>query len=176
MERKITILKEFFEDPQKGFNIRELARLIKINHTTVRQYFNFLVKEDFLIKKRGAIYETYTSNISAKYLNLKFYYNLEKLRKSDVINYLEKQFDFPVIVLFGSYATAYDTKDSDADICIITNIKKELNLRRYENILNRKINLYIFTKEEFKNLKQKNPNLVNSIVNGIVLRGELEIL
>ncbi|MBI2580817.1 ArsR family transcriptional regulator, partial [Candidatus Woesearchaeota archaeon] len=45
MEVKLTILKPFFEDPNRKFSIRELSRILKINHTTVRQYLNRLVKE-----------------------------------------------------------------------------------------------------------------------------------
>ncbi len=176
MERKITILKEFFEDPQRTFHMRELARLIKINHTTVRQYLNKLAKQGFLAKKKGNIYDTYTSNISPQYLNLKLYYNLEKLRKSNLINHLEKEFDLPIIVLFGSYAKAQDTKDSDIDICIISNIKKQINTENYEHVLKRKMSLHIFTKKEFEIQKQKNPGLVNSLTNGLVVSGELEII
>ena len=176
METKLTILKEFFEDPQRSFNIRELARLVKINHTTVRQYLNRFVKEGLLIKKKGNIYDSYTSYLSPQYLSLKLYYNLEKLRKSNLVHYLEKQFDLPTIVLFGSYAKAYDAKDSDIDLCVISYIKKQASVETYELILHRKINLQIFTKKEFETQKQKNPAFVNSIANGIVVLGELEIL
>ena len=176
METKLTILSEFFEDPQKAFSIRELARRIRINHTTVRQYLNNLVKEGLIKKRKETTFDTFISNITSEYLNLKLYYNLEKLRKSGFVEFINKELDFPIIVLFGSYAKAQDTKDSDIDICIITNIKKELNFKHYESLLNRKIGLHLFTKQEFNHLKQKNPELINSIANGIVLEGELEIL
>ena len=176
MERKLIILSRFFEDAQRTFNIRELARLIKVNHTTVRQYLSKLVKEGFLIKKKGNIYNSYASDISQKYLNLKLFYNLEKLRKSHLIEFLEKQFDFPTIILFGSYAKARDTKDSDIDIYIISNIKKQINIKSYELELNKEVNLHIFTKKEFEIQKQKNPELINSLANGMILSGELEIL
>ncbi len=176
METKLTILSEFFKDPQKAFSIRELARRIRINHTTVRQYLNKLVKENLIKKRKETTFDTFTSNISPQYLNLKLYYNLEKLRKSGFIEFLKKELDFPTIVLFGSYAKAHDTIDSDIDICLIASHKKELKLTHYESLLNRKINLHIFTKQEFNHAKQKNPELINNISNGIVLEGELEIL
>ncbi len=176
METKLTIMSEFFKDPQKAFGIRELSRRVRINHDTVRQYLNKLVKEGLIKKRKETTFSTFTSNITPQYLNFKLYYNLEKLRKSEFIDLLKKEFDFPTIVLFGSYVKARDTKDSDIDICIITNIKKELQLKHYEFLLNRKIGLHFYTKHEFQNLKQKNPELINSFANGIVLEGELEII
>ena len=56
MERKITILKPFFEDPNRKFSIRELSRILRINHTTVRQYLNKLVKEGFLSSKKEGLF------------------------------------------------------------------------------------------------------------------------
>ena len=176
MEIKINILKQFFEDPDREFNIRELARIVKINHTTVRKYLNTLVKENILQKKKGHIYNNYSIILSKEYLNLKLYHNLEKIRKSNIIEYFQKEFDFPVIVLFGSYTKARDTKKSDIDICIISNIKKDLNLKPFQSVLDKPVNLHLFTKKEFDNLKEKSPELVNNIANGIVLEGELEII
>jgi len=175
METKITILAPFFENPSKEFYIREVARIVRINHTTVRQYLSRLVKEGFLSLTRKGLYPSYKLLLSRKTLNLKLFYNLEKLRESGLIEDLEKEYDMPVIVLFGTYAKAMDDSTSDVDICLITSIKKEINLERYEKILKRKISLHKFSKESWKKLKVKNKELMNNICNGIVLSGELEI-
>ncbi|MEK6872150.1 MAG: nucleotidyltransferase domain-containing protein [Nanoarchaeota archaeon] len=176
METKLNIFAPFFDDPHKDFTIRELSRMIKINHTTVRQYLVAFVKEGFLQKKNGHIYPVYSSVLSKKYLNLKLYYNLEKIRESKIVEYIEKKFDFPVIVLFGSYAKAQDRKDSDIDICVISNIVKELSFHSSQKILCKPVQWHLFSEKEFDNLKKKNPELVNNIANGIVLSGELKIL
>ena len=52
METKIAIMRPFFEDPDREFQIRELSRIVKINHTTVRKYLNGLVKESLLKKDK----------------------------------------------------------------------------------------------------------------------------
>ncbi len=176
METKINILSSFFEDPKKGFHIRELARILKINHTTIRKYLNIFVKRDLLVLEKDDLYPSYKLVLSRETLNLKAYYNLEKLRKSGLIKELEKEYDFPIIVLFGSYSQAMDDLDSDIDICLISDINKELKIENYEKILNRKLNIHKFTKKAWENLKDKNSGLVNSICNGIVLSGELEVL
>ena len=176
MERKLTILKPFFEDPNRKFSIRELSRILKINHTTVRQYLNNLVKEELLFSKKEGVYSFYTLVLSKKALNLKLYYNLEKIRNSELIEDLEKAYDLPVIVLFGSYASARDDASSDIDLCLISNIEKEFPIEKYEKSLNRKISLHKFSKDLWNKAKKLNPNLVNNICNGIVLSGELEAL
>lgn len=176
MERKLTILKPFFENPNGKFSIRELSRTLKINHTTVRQYLNKLVKEGFLSSEKEGLYCFYRLILLKKALNLKFYYNLEKIRNSNLIEDLEKAYDLPVIVLFGSYASATDDASSDIDICLISNVNKEFQAEKYEKRLNRKISLHKFSKDLWDKAKKSNPNLVNSICNGIVLSGELVIL
>ena len=176
MERKITILKPFFEDPNRKFSIRELSRILKINHTTVRQYLNKLVKEGFLSPKKEGVYFFYQLVLSKKAINLKLYHNLEKIRNSNLIEDLEKAYDLPVIVLFGSYALARDDTSSDIDICLISNVVKEFQIEKYEKSLNRKISLHKYNKDTWDKAKKSNPNLVNNICNGIVLSGELMIL
>ena len=176
MERKITILRHFFEDPTNKFSIRGLSKLVDINHTTVRQHLQKLEKEGFLLLKKEGVYSYYSLILNKKTLNLKLYYNLEKIRKTGIIESLEREYDFPVIVLFGGYAVAMDDKKSDIDLCIITNIKKDFSTERYEKELNRKVSFHKFTKQEWEDIKKSNPNLVNSICNGIVLSGELEVL
>jgi len=176
METKLTILKSFFENPNKEFHIREISRIIKVNHTTVRQYLNKLVKEGHLSLSKSKLYLAYKLNISKKTLNLKLYYNLEKIRKLGLIEDLEKYYDYPVIVLFGSYAQARDDSTSDIDLCIITDIDKDFDLRKYEKFFNREISLHKFSKKQFNNLKKSNPHLINNICNGIILSGTIEII
>lgn len=176
METKLTILKPFFENPAKKFSIRELSRILKINHTTVRQYLNKLVKEGILSMKREGVYTFYKVVLSKKTLNLKIHYNLEKLRISKIIEDLEKIYDFPVIIIFGSYASAMDENNSDIDICLISDIEKEFLPEKYEKVLNRKISIHKFNRKSWEKSKKANPTLINNICNGIVLSGELEVV
>lgn len=177
MDKKLATLQNFFEDPTGEFHIREIAKLAGINHMTARSYLNLFVKERLLKKKETKLYATYSANPDdKKFLNLKRYYNLEKIRLSNIVEELEKFYDYPVIVLFGSYSSATNTKDSDIDLFVLTNIKKKFKLDKYETALNRKISLHIFSEKEFQNMKIKNSELINNICNGIVLSGKLEVI
>lgn len=176
METKLAILGRFFEDPNKKFGIRELSRILHINHTTVRQYLTKFVEQGLLTVKKDGVYAYFRLVFSRTTRNLKLYYNLEKIRESGILEDLEKKYDLPVIVLFGSYATASDDRTSDVDICLLSNIEKEFNAKKYEVKLHRRISLHKFSNATWKNMKLTNPHLINSICNGIVLSGELEVL
>ncbi|HIH11803.1 TPA: hypothetical protein HA241_06445 [Candidatus Woesearchaeota archaeon] len=177
MDKKIAILEHFFENPLGEFHIRELARLTKQNHMTVRSYLNTFVKEGLLHKKKSKLYPTYSANqANKKFINLKIYYNLEMIRESKLIEELEKEYDFPTIIIFGSYATATNTKESDIDIFILSDIPTEFNSEPYEKKLKRKISIHKFTEKEFQTMKTKNSELLNNICNGITLAGKLEVV
>lgn len=170
------ILKEFFEAPVKEYSIRELSRVLNKNHMTIRSKLLKLVEEDYLKKQKTNLYDVFKPTLNLKFLNLKLFYNLEKLRKSKLVEKLNEEYDYPQIILFGSYCEAKDYGDSDVDICLITNIKKEINLKPFEKVLNRNIDLRIFSESSWQRLIKENPQLVNNIIRGLVLSDEFEVL
>ena len=177
METKISILAPFFAYPNANFHIREIAKLTKISHTAVGKHIKQLEKEGYLMMAPTKPYRTYKSNTSSKkYLNLKLYYNLEKIRESGLVENLEKSYEYPIIVLFGSYSKAMDDEGSDVDICIISNVKSQINLEEFKKKIGRDISIHFFDKKKWEESKRKNPYLINNFCNGIVLSGQLEIL
>ncbi|MBI3033713.1 nucleotidyltransferase domain-containing protein [Candidatus Woesearchaeota archaeon] len=177
MELKIAILKPFFESPGESFHIREVAKIAGISHTAAGRHIKQLQKEGCLTLRHSKPYDTYKANASSKkYLNLKLYYNLEKLRASGLIEKLEQHHNYPVIALFGSFAKALDDEKSDVDLCIISEVKESIDLKAYEKALRRTISIHKFDKKSWETAKKKNQGLINSICNGIVLSGQLEVL
>ncbi|HLC70444.1 MAG TPA: nucleotidyltransferase domain-containing protein [Candidatus Nanoarchaeia archaeon] len=177
MYTELSILQFFFDDPAGNFHIREIARKSALSHMTARKYLSRFVREGLLVQHKSKPYLTFAANASdPKYLNLKLYYNLERLRESKIISDLEQFYDYPVIVLFGSYAHASNTQESDIDIFILTNIEKEFSFTKNEKILQRKINLLVCSEKEFTRMKVKSPELMNNICNGITLSGKMEVL
>lgn len=175
METKISILKPFFENPNEEFQIRELSRLLDINHTTIRQYLLNLVKEGLIEVKKGKPYDFFKANINKKFLNLKLFFNLEKLRESNLIEQIERDYDYPTVILFGSYASATDDAKSDIDLFVLTEVKKDKDYSKFEGKLNRKITIHLFSKNKFNSTRKKNMELLNNIINGITLSGKLEV-
>ena len=172
-----SFLRHFFEDPNRWFHVREMARLLRLNPSTASKYLNQLYEGGFLTRKyeRGhLLFKSDNENYNFK--DAKLYYNISSIRKSGLIEYLYGHLHYPEsILIYGSYSKGENDQNSDIDLFVITNMKKELNLDVFEKKLKAKIHLFLKTKNEFSHLQKENKNLANSIINGIVLRGYFEV-
>ena len=83
-------------------------------------------------------------------------------------DYLNSEFHYPSIILFGSLAKLEAKGDSDMDIAILTNIEKKISMEKLERKSGRKVQLF-----QFKSLSGANKELKNSIMNGFLIQGEL---
>jgi predicted nucleotidyltransferase len=167
----IDILKIFFEEPNREFNVREAARILKISPATASKELRNLAK-DFLIERKERIFNLYRANLeSESYKDLKTYYNIRKLRESGLIDALNNFYLKPAIVLFGSSAYGLDTENSDFDLLVISEKTKEFPYsKEFEKKINRKLQLFVV-----KNIKElKNGHLINNVINGIVLQGKIK--
>lgn len=179
MNNKEKILTELFEDSEKEFHIRLLARIVKLNPNTIGSLTDELAKEG-LVKKWGDNergIKIIKANTESELFKLKKRaYNIEKIWKSGLLDFLNKCLGYPTIFLFGSYAKAENSVDSDIDLFVISDKKENIPLDKFEKILNSKIQLFLHTKKDFEQVKKKNPELVNNVLNGIKLSGYLDIL
>ena len=100
--------------------------------------------------------------------NLKLFYNLENIRISGLVEFIEKEFDFPVIVLFGSYSKGTETKRSDIDLIIICIPGKEKEVESFIKSLKHKYGInfspVVLPLHEFPNIKKDNPKDNKKIV------------
>jgi len=171
------LLKYFFEEPQREFHVRELAKLVKKSPTTVSNKLKSLTKQGILLSEKKLNHLFFKANFDNDiYRDLKTHYNILKIKKSGLIDYLEEEFNYPeAIILFGSMAKASNIPRSDIDILIISFDKKEINLKKFEKRLGHDIQLFINSSEEIEKMKEKNKELLNSFINGIVLYGLWEV-
>lgn len=160
----------FFEDAQREFNVREYARLMKITAPTASVMLKDFEKKGLLKSRIDKKYMLFrANNESDLFKDLSSTYWKEKLKSIGLINELNNVFINPLIILFGSLSKIVNTKDSDVDLCIISPVKKEVNLSSYERKLCRSIQLMIF--KSFNEIKNK--ELRDNIINGIVVSGRL---
>jgi len=177
MDIKLNILAPIFKEPRKSFLIRELARKTRINPATMRKFVYYYVRQGVLRRVKSTPYDHFTANMESRaYLNLKIYNNLDILTSTGLLEALEKWYEYPPIVLFGSFSKGTDDEDSDIDLCIVSDIPKSFDASSFQAPLSRKISIHQFTKNAWKRLKEKNAGLVNSIANGITLSGQIEVL
>ena len=172
MFKELNILKLFFESPTKEFNVREVARTLKINPATASTYLKKFEKIGLLKYKKQRIQDLYKANLdSDRYKDLKVYYQIRKLKESGLIESLNKFYIKPTIVLFGSCSYGMDTETSDIDLVVISEKTADFpEQKKFEKKLNREIQ--IFAVKDIKELR--NEHLINNVMNGIIIQGEIK--
>lgn len=169
MSKKELIEEMFLKEPDREFHIREVARKLKCAPTTATKYLEGLEKRGFLAKNPSLGHILYKANReSSAFKNSKLHYNLNLIRQNKLVEHLQEFYNEPeAIILFGSFASAEDSDNSDIDITVITPKKTIPDLSEFENRLGRQIQIIATTTEELK----KNNHLANKVINGIVLQG-----
>ncbi len=167
---KLKILELFFEEPNRNFHLRQISRLTKTAVTSARKYLDELLQENLIVKDTKTIYPTYLANETNTIFRIYKQQNTTlKLFSSGLIDYLEEKTMPKCIILFGSMSKGEHNKNSDTDL-FIQSKDQDLNLEQFEKKLKHKIN--ILFEPELKNLNQ---GLLNNILNGSVLSGQIRL-
>jgi predicted nucleotidyltransferase len=177
MNKTEKILTQFF-DYEKEYHIRSLSRAVGIHPNTVISITDSLESESLLVKKKDeetnrVLITPNTENIFYKLK--KRQHNIEKIFKSCLVDYLNEELSYPTVILFGSYAKAENTKDSDIDLFILADKKKEFELKKFEKKLDTEIQVFLYNRPEFQKMKKANKELLNNILNGYKLCGYIEV-
>lgn len=158
----------FAQNPTQSFQIREISRLIGLAPPSVVNHLKYLQKEGLVVRRKVGVYPAYVA--SRENEQFKFYkqlYNLTALKESGLVEYLEKKLTPDVIMLFGSYAKAEDTENSDIDLYVQAS-ERRFDLKSYEKKLQRSIQLF------FQDKVSSLPNELRlNVINGIKLAGFL---
>lgn len=172
-DNRLHILRLFFEGPNVRLHLREVARRTGLSATGAMKILGALEKEGLLDKERTALTLVYHGNYdNERFMALKRSLNLYSLYSCGLVSSLVEFFRIPeCIILFGSYAKGEDTKESDIDLAIITGIKDYPELEIYQDRLKRKISLHLI-----ENMKTEQKEFINSLANGIVLYGYMEVV
>jgi len=147
--------------------IREISKKINLAPTSVRNNIKELLKEELIIEKKSRPFDGFVANRdSQKFKDYKQTYNLYSLigLKEELINKLGPR----AIVLFGSYQRGEDIEKSDIDLLVISKIKKEINLKIFENKLHREIHLTFVDK-----LEDLEKEVKENVKNGWVIYGRI---
>ena len=154
---KEKILRVYFENPEKEFTIREISSLTKVPRATVHKKLKELKQEKYF--EDELFFKIKKSN-----------YYIEQIFSVGLIDYIVENLNPTCIILFGSFRKGEYDKNSDIDIFVESFIKKDLDLKKFENKLGHKIDLFVET-----SLNKLNSNLFNNVVNGIKLYGSFKL-
>jgi len=166
---KRLIIETVFDDPDRVFHLRELAEEINLSPSTVSRLVKELQKHDILTVNKSSIKMEIKASKKPAFTQIKRSYNLMKLEKSGFLKELENKAFADAIILFGSYSRGEDKKDSDIDIAVVNGRETDIKTAGFEKKLGRKLNIHNI------NLNDVETNFVETLANGIVLRGYLEI-
>ncbi|WP_424359669.1 nucleotidyltransferase domain-containing protein [Methanocella sp. MCL-LM] len=172
-ENWIKILKLYFDEPTVKLHISEVARRTGLTPRGAQYILNSLRNDGLLHNESNGIVNNYWGNYdNEKFMGLKRSLNLNSLYSSGLISTLESFYNNPrCIVLFGSYARGEDTLNSDIDIAIETFQGDYPDLRQFEEQLKRPISIHLI-----EDVKKENANFINSLANGIILSGYLNVV
>ena len=161
--------------PLKHWHFEELVKETKMTRASVNKWLKKLVKEKILFKikeKNKFSYFTVGKNNQEYYCRKKLR-ALQKIYESGLVQNLVNQEKARNIVLFGSMSKGDYYANSDIDLFILGNIS-DFNKKVYERKLLKNIELHIFkNKEELKKLKS---GLIKNVLNGYVIKGDINNL
>ena len=161
---------EYFAQRPDEIHIRGLSEEVGMPYPSVRKALKDLEGKGLLESDKKSKMTFYSPG-NENFRKAKKLVNLEKIDDSDLIGFLEKELRPEAVVLFGSYLEGRDNKESDIDLAVIGGRKKDLNLEEYEKGLDREIQLI-----RIENLKEENKEFKNTLANGFVLQGYLEVV
>lgn len=162
-----------FENAGKSFNQRNLAKELIVSSTAIAKSLKTLEKERLILLGKDPSTKIISISLNrdnSRIIQLKRAYNLKAIYESGLFEFLDQKFIGATIILFGSYSFGEDTVNSDIDIAIVGKKEQDLELKAYEKTLNRKINFQFYP-----NLKEIHKNLKENLLNGIILKGGIEL-
>jgi len=172
MFKELNTLRLFFEEPSREFNVREVARILRLSPATVSKELKIFAKKEILKERRERIFKLYRTNLENDfYRDLKIFYNMRKIKDSRLIEALNSFYLKPAIVLFGSASMGEDIETSDFDFLIVSEKTKDFpDLKKFERKMERRLQLLVV--KDIKDLRNK--HLINNVLNGISLQGKIK--
>jgi len=164
------VLNYFIKNPSSKTHVRGLSKEIGIPYATARNSLKKL-QESGLLKSERKSKMIFYRPAGEKFRKAKQVTNLKNFTESGLIEFLEKNLKPKAMVLFGSYLEGQDKEDSDIDIAIIGGRDREIELSQFEEELSRSIEL-IYVEDA----KTENKDFRNTLANGYVVQGYLELI
>lgn len=167
------ILRLFFIKAGATLNARAISKILNVSQPAVSKALPKLEEEELIIVKKDKESKRLSIGLNIdnqKVIWLKRADNLKQIYESGLIQFLYDNFLGATAILFGSYAFGEDIAASDIDLAIIGSKPKELDLDKFQKILERAIIINYYS--SFKDI---NKHLLNNILNGITLKGAIEL-
>lgn len=156
-----------------SLNQRGVAKILGVSPTAISKAIKGLEKEELIKVEKSQTMNLVSVELnrdSPKAIALKRVENLKQIYESGLLEYLEEYLRGCTLILFGSYSMGEDTELSDIDIAVIGSKEKEIDLVKFDKILERTVFLHYYD-----GLSAISKNLRQNILNGITLQGVVEL-
>jgi predicted nucleotidyltransferase len=167
------ILRLLFIKVGISLNARAVANALDVSQPAVSKALPLLEKIELIKVEKDKVSGRFSIELNREnnqIIWLKRADNLKQTYESGLVSFLRDSFPGCTIILFGSYSKGEDILTSDIDIAIVGSIEKEINLSKFEKILDRKIILNFYS-----SFKKIHKSLLENISNGIILTGGIEL-
>lgn len=167
------ILRLLFINVGNSLNAYQISKMLHVSQPAISKALPLLERNKLINIKRDKLSNRTSIDINKEnheIIWLKRVDNLKQIYESGLCQYFYNTFPQATIILFGSYSFGEDTIKSDLDIAIIGTNYKEIDFIKFEKILERKIILNFY--ESFTKIEN---NLKNNILNGILLKGDINL-
>ena len=161
-------------------NLRGIARYLRVSPTAVSNAMKDLEKEKIIKVEKSEIIKLLSIEFNRDNhaaVQIKRVENLRMIYESGLANILYNEFPGCAIILFGSYSLGEDVwfgekdeRSSDIDIAIIGTKGKEIDLAKYNKLLERSISINFY-----KSWSDIHRNLKTNILRGITLSGGIDL-
>jgi len=162
----LKVLGYLIESPGREFIEKEIQKATGVSKGGVNLVLKKLAQKGLVERKqRGRMY-FYTTQLNHPFIKqLKILKNIARLWP--LVKKLKGASQ--KIILFGSWGRGENLKDSDIDLCILTNSAEEVQQIVKKSNLRDRLQLIIRTPIGFAELEKKNPVFFKEIDRGIVL-------
>lgn len=161
----------------QSLNLRGVAKALKVSPTAVSNALAELEKEGLVKVKKIKTMNLMSIEFNRdnrKAVEMKRVENLKMIYESGLSDFLFNEFPGCAIILFGSYSRGEDSwtgeSRSDIDIAIIGTKGKEVDLTKFDKMLERTVIVNFY--ESFSRIHK---HLKENLCNGIVLSGGIEL-
>lgn len=169
------VLELFLNESSKHWHFEEIVKKAKVSRSKANKWLSNLVNEGIIqhIWPKGKMPYFQAIFDSPAYRNRKRLYALMRLHKSGFLNHLLSLQRARLVILFGSFSRADWYTGSDIDIFIYGS-DEGLKQDVYERELGREIQ--VFTAADKKELGKFAHGLLQNVINGYRIKGDLEDL
>ena len=167
------ILRALFKKAGNPLNQRQIANYLKVSSPAIMKALPQLERMDYILFRKDKETKRLSIEVNKgnhRVMQLKRADNLKQVYESGLSDFLEKEYAGAAIILFGSYSRGDDLVNSDIDIAVIGRKEKEIELKGYEKLLERRISINYY--ESFEKIHK---SLKENLANGILLVGGFQL-